>query len=192
MLWPGPQASLDPQETVWLSAGCETRAWRDPVSSHRNPCAQTAALHLLCLSCPLTGNPGGAGQNFGGPGCLLFPALLVGDVALQAAPHMGPSVPVPGLATGAWTPSSGAGGPTAGGWAGRWTWLILEHPVPVRCVWLGWGRDLLLCTRLAGALLAEAWTRLSRGSLLLPWRPVPEPSRDKASCAGRTLRSPSL
>lgn len=151
MLWPGPQASLDPQETVWLSAGCETRAWRGScvlptetlVLRGQRPCT------LLCLSCPLTGNPGRGGGRTLGTWVSAVPCPQGLETwALQAAPHMGPSVPrpVPGLGPLGGTPSSGAGGPTAGGGQAGGpglSWSILCQSG----VWLGWGRIFLLCTR---------------------------------------------
>lgn len=181
---------------MWPSVGCETRAWREscvlptetPVLRGQQPCT------LLFLSCLLTGDPGkGGGRTLGtsvpaGP----CPQGLKMS-ALQAAPHMGPSVPrpVPGLGPLGGTPSPGAGGPVAGGGQAGGPGL-LEHPVPVRCpAGLGSGLPALRPAWQAPCW-QEAWPRLSHGSLLLPWRPVPEPSRDKAPCAGRTLRSPSL
>lgn len=133
---------------MWPSAGYETRAWRGscvptetPVLSGQQPCT------LLCLSCPLTGDPGkGRGRTLGtsvfaGP----CPQGLKMS-ALQAAPYMGPSVPrpVPGLGPLGGTPGPGAGGPMAGGGQAGGpglSWSILCQSG----VRLGWGRVFLLC-----------------------------------------------
>lgn len=163
---------------------------------HRNPCAQgTAALHPPVSVLPADGQPWeGRGQNFGDLGVCCSLPPRVGDVGTAGSPPHG-AICIQACAR------SGATGrdsqlwsrwPHGRGWAGRWTWLVLEHPVPVRCL-AGLGSGLpALHPAWQAPCWQEAWTRLSRGSLLLPWRPVPEPSRDKASCAGRTLRSPSL
>ena len=198
--WPGPQDSLCPQERVGLSAGCETRASEGTLDpSPQKPTALWGAAALQPPVCPPTD-----GQPWEGYGDRTLGIWMPAGPCPQGlrtcscrqASHTGPSEPrpVPGArAAGApkprsrWPRSRGAGRQVEPARPGlSWSVLCQAGVRP------GWGRAFLLCAWPGSPCRQEARPKLSPRSLLLPWRPVPETSRDRAPCVGGSLRSPSL
>lgn len=135
----------------------------DPVSSPQKPlCSGDSSPAPSCVL-PADGQPWeGRGQNFGDLGVCCSLPPRVGDVGTAGSPPHGAICAQACARSGATGRDSQLWSrwPHGRGWAGRWTWLILEHPVPVRCL-AGLGSDL---PALHPAWLAPCWQKLGPGS----------------------------